>query len=489
MTNLSSMKQSGSGMPDLAGAAENAGSGRLSARHVIFFVIAAAAPLGFAVGSTPLAIGRGGIGTAGMFLVVGVFLAIFAVGYTAMTRFVPNAGALFSYIAAGLGRPLGLGTAFVAVLAYAIAATGAIGPFAVFASQALASLTGVQTPWEPWAFGALAAMGILGMLNVELNIRVLGIIMVVEVAVLVLLSAGIIASGGAQGLSLQAFRPDTIVGGEIGVVLLVVFAAFAGFEATALFREEVRDPVATVRKATFGSIALIAIFQAFVTWAVIQAFGDTAVSVANEKPTEMFTIAANQYVGARFAEVITLLVVGSWFASILAFHNATARYLYALGRDRAIPAVFARKSARTGSAWVASLSHTAFSAVVLLFCTAQGLDPYLDLFVVGSVPVAVSIPAMEFLTAVAILAFFWRDNRGVSAWEGRIAPAVSAIALAIVVFFVLINIPMFTGREGAINWILPSVNLVVLALGVARALWMRNHRPGEYQQIGHWGEK
>ena len=41
---------------------------------------------------------------------------------------------------------------------------------------------------------ALAAMGILGMLNVELNIRVLGIIMVVEVAVLVLLSAGIIAT-------------------------------------------------------------------------------------------------------------------------------------------------------------------------------------------------------------------------------------------------------------------------------------------------------
>lgn len=489
MTNLSSTNQSGTGLPDLAGAAGNAGSGRLSARHVVFFVIAAAAPLGFAVGSTPLAIGRGGIGTAGMFLVVGVFLAIFAVGYTAMTRLVPNAGALFSYIAAGLGRPLGLGTAFVAVLAYAIAATGAIGPFAVFASQALASVTGIQTPWEPWAFGALAAMGILGMLNVELNIRVLGIIMMVEVAVLVVLSAGIVVAGGAQGLSLQAFRPDTVAGGEIGVVLLVVFAAFAGFEATALFREEVRDPVATVRKATFGSIALIAIFQAFVTWAIIQAFGDTAVSVANEKPTEMFTIAANQYVGAGFAEVITLLVVGSWFASILAFHNATARYLYALGRDRAIPPVFARKSKRTGSAWVASLSHTAFSAAVLLFCAVQGLDPYLDLFVVGSVPVAVSIPAMELLTALAILAFFWRDNRGVSAWEGRIAPAVSALALAVVVFFVLANIPMFTGRDGAINWILPSVNLVVLALGIARALWMRGNRPDEYRRIGHWGEK
>jgi amino acid transporter len=489
MTNLSSTNEPGSGMPGLAEASGANGAGRLSARHVIFFVVAAAAPLGFAVGSTPLAIGRGGIGTAGMFLVVGAFLAIFAVGYTAMTRFVPNAGALFSYIAAGLGRPLGLGTAFVAVLAYAIAATGAIGPFAVFASQAMTSVTGVETSWQPWAFGALAAMGILGVLNVELNIRVLGIIMLVEVAVLVVLSAGIVASGGAQGLSLQALRPDTIVGGEIGVVLLVVFAAFAGFEATALFREEVRDPVATVRKATFGSIALIALFQAFVTWAIIQAFGDAAVSVANEKPTEMFTIAASQYVGAGFAEIVTLLVVGSWFASILAFHNATARYLYALGRDRAISSVFARRSARNGSAWVASLFHTAFSAVVLVFCAIQGLDPYLDLFVVGSVPVAVSIPAMELLTAIAILAFFWRDNRGVSAWEGRIAPAVSSVALAVVVFFVLINIPMFTGREGAINWILPSVNLVVLALGIARALWMRRNRPAEYRLIGHWGER
>lgn len=489
MTNPFSIDEPGSGAPNLARAADDTSARRLSARHVVFFVVAAAAPLGFAVGSTPLAIGRGGIGTAGMFLVVGAFLAIFAVGYTAMTRFVPNAGALFSYIAAGLGRPLGLGTAFVAVLAYAIAATGAIGPFAVFASQAVASITGVQTSWEPWAFGGLAAMGILGVLNVELNMRVLGIIMLVEVAVLIVLSVGIVAAGGAEGLSLQAFRPDTIVGGELGVVLLVVFAAFAGFEATALFREEVRDPVATVRKATYGSIILIALFQAIVTWAIIQAFGSTAVSIANEKPTEMFTIAASRYVGTGLAQVITLLVVASWFASILAFHNATARYLYALGRDHAIPQMFARKSRRNGSAWVASLFHTAFSAIVILICAVQGLDPYLDLFVVGSVPVAVSIPAMELLTAVAIFAFFWRDNRGVSAWEGRIAPAISAVALAVVVFFVVINIPMFTGREGAINWMLPSLNLVVLALGVARALWMRSKRPAEYQLIGHWGER
>jgi hypothetical protein len=56
----------------------------IGARHIVFFVVAAAAPLGFAVGAIPLAIGRGGIGVSGMFLVVGVILLVFAVGYVAM---------------------------------------------------------------------------------------------------------------------------------------------------------------------------------------------------------------------------------------------------------------------------------------------------------------------------------------------------------------------------------------------------------------------
>ncbi|MFZ1703476.1 MAG: hypothetical protein WAT79_03970, partial [Saprospiraceae bacterium] len=112
----------------------------------------------------------------------------------------------------------------------------------------------------------------------------------------------------------------------------------------------------------------------------------------------------------------------------------------------------------------------------------------LDLFVVGSVPVAVSIPCMELLTAAAILAFFWTNKRGASLWESTIAPAIALVALSVVVYFVLTNIPMFTGREGAINWILPSLNLVVLGMGIARALWMRSKAPGDYKRIGHWGE-
>lgn len=459
----------------------------LSARHIVFFVIAAAAPLGFAVGSTPLAIGRGGIGTAGVFLIAGLFLAIFAVGYVAMTKYIPNAGALFSYISAGLGRPLGIGVAFVAVISYGLISIGSIGPFAVFAEYTVQSLLGLSIPWPVWGLLGVVLMGVLGQLNVELNMRVLGFFMIAEVLVLAVLGIAIVVQGGAEGLSLEAFSPAAITQGQIGVVLLVVFAAFAGFEATALFRDEAKNPVRTLRRATFGSIAVIALLQAFVAWAIVQAFGAMAGDVALNDPTEMFTGAAETFVGGWFATLISILVVCSWFASVLAFHNATTRYLHALARDGVIPAAFAKRSRRTDAPWVASLVHSVLTLAAILMCILAGLDPYLDLFVLGSVPVAVAVPAMECLTAVAIFAFFFRNRRGHSVWTVAVAPAVATLALGAVVYLVLANMSFYTGQAGAINWILPAINLVVLCAGFARAMWMRRKSPERYALIGRRG--
>ncbi len=469
--------------------AEGASESRrsLSARHIVFFVIAAAAPLGFAVGSTPLSIGRGGIGTAGVFLIAGLFLSIFAVGYVAMTKYIPNAGALFSYISAGLGRPLGIGVAFVAVISYALISVGSIGPFAVFAEFTVQSLLGVAIPWPVWGILGVVLMGVLGQLNVELNMRVLGFFMIAEVLVLAVLVISIMVQGGAEGLSLDALNPGAIAQGQLGVVLLVVIAAFAGFEATALFRDEAKNPVRTLRRATFGSIAVIALLQAFVAWAIVQAFGSMAGDVALNNPTEMFTGAAETFVGGWFATLISILVVFSWFASVLAFHNATTRYLHALARDGVIPAMFTKRSKRTNAPWVASLVHSVLALAAIVMCIIAGLDPYLDLFVLGSVPVAVAVPAMECLTALAIFVFFWKNRRGHSVWTVAVAPAIATVVLGAVVSLVLANMSFYTGQEGAINWILPAINLVVLCIGFARAMWMRRNSPERYAMIGRRG--
>ena len=61
--------------------------------HVVFFVVAAAAPLTAVVGVTPAAFAFGnGPGVPGTFLLVGVLYLLFSVGFTTMNRFVASAG-------------------------------------------------------------------------------------------------------------------------------------------------------------------------------------------------------------------------------------------------------------------------------------------------------------------------------------------------------------------------------------------------------------
>ena len=48
--------------------------------------------------------------------------------------------------------------------------------------------------------------------------------------------------GGAEGLSLAPFEPANVVSGSPGVGLMFAIAAFIGFEATAIFRDEAQGP-------------------------------------------------------------------------------------------------------------------------------------------------------------------------------------------------------------------------------------------------------
>src|ERR1700753_3690428 len=78
----------------------------VGATHIVFFALAAAAPLTAVVGVTPAAFAFGnGAGVPGTFVLVGVLYFLYSVGFTTMNRYVRSAGGFYPYIAAGLGRP------------------------------------------------------------------------------------------------------------------------------------------------------------------------------------------------------------------------------------------------------------------------------------------------------------------------------------------------------------------------------------------------
>src|SRR5215212_3879366 len=121
---------------------------RLGVPAVVYFVLSAAAPLLVTAGVVTTGYAVTGVtGIPLAFLVIGVVLALFSVGFVAMARHVANAGAYYTYIAQGLGRPLGVGAAWVALLAYNALQVGLYGAIGSAAIPLLNQWFGVTVAW------------------------------------------------------------------------------------------------------------------------------------------------------------------------------------------------------------------------------------------------------------------------------------------------------------------------------------------------------
>src|SRR5256884_7153471 len=108
---------------------------------VLFLTVTGSAPISAMLFNTPLVVGFGnGLGAPSAFLFATIILTIFSVGYVAMSRKVTTAGGFYSYISHGLGRELGLGTGFGAVVAYSVFEASLCGGFAFFLNQKLSPI-------------------------------------------------------------------------------------------------------------------------------------------------------------------------------------------------------------------------------------------------------------------------------------------------------------------------------------------------------------
>ncbi|CAM5257865.1 hypothetical protein SALBM135S_03655 [Streptomyces alboniger] len=189
--------------------------GAVGTGDLVFFVVAAAAPLTVMAGVAPLAIGMAGRAAPLGYLISGVLLIVFAAGFTAMSRFVRNAGAFYAYIGRGLGRVTGAGSAYVALYSYNAIEVGLLVAFAWFTEAGFEDLTGAHVPWWVWASAGLVAIGALGYLKVTLSAKVLGVALVLEVLVLLVLEGGVLAHGGGpHGVELTTLSPAHL--GESG---------------------------------------------------------------------------------------------------------------------------------------------------------------------------------------------------------------------------------------------------------------------------------
>lgn len=453
---------------------------------IVFFVIATNGPLTALVGLVPSSISLGnGIGVPSVFLLVGCIYLLFSVGFVAMGRYIKNSGAFYAYVSNGLGRPAGVAAAFTVIVSYNTMQICAFAVFGFFASQAIEGVLHIVIPW--WAIGAATVFVVhfFGTRSIEFNGKLLGILMVAEMAIIAVFDIGVALNGGGpDGFVLASFSPAAVFNKGMGPALVFVVTAFMGFETTAIYAEEARDAEKTVPRATYIAVLVILSFFAISSWLLISAYGvKNVVLAATNDPGNLWFAMSEKLVGKWSSDVMSVLLLTSLFAVLLSFHNAIARYLFSMGRERILPSFLAKVHPAQQTPHLASVVQTIYGGVTLLACGYFQLDAMNVVVPLTAAPSAIGIVAVQCLTSLAVIGFFKQDPRHTNIWQRTIAPISSSLALGAVLYLVIDNMALLTGGTTIANKIIPGGMLVTAMLGFGVALWMRQRRPALYQML------
>ncbi len=452
----------------------------LSTSRIVFLVIAAAAPLASLIGNLPIALGRGnGVGTPGAFLIAGVTLLCFAVGYAAMSRRIVNTGAFYTYITEGFGTAAGIGSAYTALLAYLAFTFGLAAFFGYFTAIVLAQ-AGLHLPWPLFAAIGIVTVAVLGYRSIDFSSLILGGLMIGEVVILAVFDGSVIAAKGvAAALPAHALAPAQVFTPGLGVSLMVAFTCFLGFESAALYGEEAAEPRRSIPIATYTAVIAIAVFYLFSAWITIGAIEpDDVAARANGETGELMFNVFTRYGGEVLTDIMGVFFFLSLLASYLAIHNAASRYIFALGREWLLPPWVGDAHPHSGAPSRASAVVTALTIVAVAPFALAGLDPFKDgvLVVIGFG--SFGIIFLQAFAAIAILAYLHRHGGEplwvmAATWAGTIGLIAATIVVAI--YFRLLATNEST-LVAALPFAFPAIVLVCLGLGAVPGL-IRPKRP------------
>ena len=271
--------------------------------------------------------------------------------------------------------------------------------------------------------------------------------------------------------TLRVFDPGVALGDDFdwyfkGLVLAIL--VFVGFEGAAPLAEEARDPRRTVPRAIVGSTLAIGVFVVFCAYATVVGFGfdefaEAALAVGNP-----WVELGDVYWGAGWT-LIFFAIVNSLLGLGNAVVNAASRIVYALGRNGAIPSVFARTHPTYRT------PHVAIAATVLVGTAAALLAGWrwdlLTAITMAGVALTVQLMLIYIAVCVATFLFYWRERRAeFSLWLHGLVPLAAVVGLVAVVYYQYRPLPPYPIRYA--NWFV----LGVIALGAVVTLWLAQTR-------------
>lgn len=266
----------------------------------------------------------------GVYALIGLITLITALCYSELGAAIPLAGGGYSFTSRTLPRPLAFLTGWffwigntLACAMYAV--IFAITIRAYFWPDASVALIGVATTI------VFAGVNLYGTSEA---LRVVTAMNLVELAVLI--GVAILGVSHIEAPNLQPLAPEGW-GGFVPAMALI-YISYVGFELITVASEEIIAPGKTIPRAILITLLIATAIYVFVVWVMMGVTHHSELA-GSEVP---FILMAETILGGwgRWAAIIaTIMASLSAFAITL---GASARVLYALGRDGHFPSIIAR---------------------------------------------------------------------------------------------------------------------------------------------------
>ena len=435
-------------------------TGKIGTWELASTVLAFSAPVCVVYSFLPVVIYFNGLGAPVTMLLTMCLLLLFAIGFCTMTKYVAKPGAFYDYIATSFGTKFGGGSAFLALFAYLFLGTCCFTMFGTYTAKLFTQTLGWQNfHWYIGTAIAVLACGVLAYHRIDLSAKVLSIVMALEIVVVMIFNLSVLMQGGPEPISLQPFAVSSFISGEVFLGLLFSVTVFLGFESTAIFRDEVKEPAKTIPRATYLAVLLIGIFYAFCAWMIITAFGSKdVIKVAQENTANLYSIAVVNYVGHVGMDATRLMLVTSAFAAALSAMNIIARYLFNLSKYQVLPKALNRVHPVHGSPYVASCTAAVLLSALVIILSHVQPDPEQLIVTLAGIG-AFSIMMLMMFTSFSIVKFFKNEKH--FHLTKKIIPCLAAVGLALILFKATQQIEMLLGLN-----LIASIAVLMLIVSI-----------------------
>lgn len=282
--------------------------------------------------------------------------------YATMTEAAPQAGSVYGFARLGLGRFAGFVAGWAILLDYLLIPA----LLYVLASVAMGTLA-PHVDRAVWIAITLIATLVINWFGIRVTTRAnfafLALQAVLLTALLVLSVAALHAGKGNGALTLRpVFEAGAFGAGSIFTATSICILSFLGFDAISTLSEEAKDPSGrTVGRAIMGSLLISGAIFVLQMWIVGNLMPGIQVKDAAAAPFEL----AEWAIGAWFATLMAwIIALINGFSNPVPMQAGVSRVLFAMGRDRQLPAALARVHPKHGTPHVAMLATSALSLVV-----------------------------------------------------------------------------------------------------------------------------